>query len=294
MRNIRNYLSKYGVYLIDNRFTPYFLVFKTLFNWFLLKNKTDYPKHQLENKLIVSLTSYPARYQTLHLTLYCLLTQSVKPDEIILWIAEKDIDKLPRKVCLLEKYGLTINRTKDIKSYKKIIPTINKYGFNINIVTADDDIYYWHTWLESLLKEYNPNSKNIIAHRAHKVNLTKEGYIASYNNWVKDKNTSDKTISSKLFFTGCGGVLFPNNSLPNQTIEYNLFMKICPTADDIWLNWMVRKKQWNILKIKSKKIYSWPTSQKHSLVKINVNEGNNDKQITNIVEEFGNVYINNN
>jgi hypothetical protein len=34
-------------------------------------------RHGLDGELIVSLTSYPARYDTLHLTLGCLLDQSI-------------------------------------------------------------------------------------------------------------------------------------------------------------------------------------------------------------------------
>ena len=43
----------------------------------------------------MSLTSYPPRFGTLHLTLACLLDQSVKPDHLILWIAREDIKELP-------------------------------------------------------------------------------------------------------------------------------------------------------------------------------------------------------
>jgi hypothetical protein len=41
------------------------------------------------------LTSYPARFETLHLALSCLLDQSVKADRTILWVAHKDEDHLP-------------------------------------------------------------------------------------------------------------------------------------------------------------------------------------------------------
>ncbi len=45
--------------------------------------------------------------------------------------------------------GLTIDWCEDIKSYKKLIPTLKKYPDAI-IVTADDDLIYDNKWLEQL------------------------------------------------------------------------------------------------------------------------------------------------
>ncbi len=80
--------------------------------------------HGLPGELIVSLTSYPPRFRTLDLTLRCLLTQTVRPDRVILWIAEADMAKLPPAVVALVEYGLDIRACKDTRSYKKIIPAL--------------------------------------------------------------------------------------------------------------------------------------------------------------------------
>ena len=39
-------------------------------------------------RLIVSMTSYPERMHDMHFALYSLLKQTLKPDEIVLWLAE--------------------------------------------------------------------------------------------------------------------------------------------------------------------------------------------------------------
>ncbi|MFC3215790.1 hypothetical protein [Novosphingobium panipatense] len=52
--------------------------------------------HGLAGELVVSLTSYPVRYATLHLTLKSLLRQQTVPDRIVLWIADGDVAALPR------------------------------------------------------------------------------------------------------------------------------------------------------------------------------------------------------
>ena len=53
------------------------------------------PRHRLPSELIVSLTSYPPRFKTLHLTIKSLLDQTVRPDRIILWIGRGAMDLIP-------------------------------------------------------------------------------------------------------------------------------------------------------------------------------------------------------
>src|SRR4051794_35363928 len=69
--------------------------------------------HKLPLELIVSLTSYPARFSTLGLTLRGLLDQTVAPDRTILWVAEGDYDEIPDNVRELERFGLDIRPCAD-------------------------------------------------------------------------------------------------------------------------------------------------------------------------------------
>ena len=115
-------------------------------------------KEQPRNpKLIVSLTSFPERMYDLHFCLYSLLTQTLKPDEVILWLAAEEFPNkeadLPQKVLQLKDNGLTIKWCENIGSYKKLIPTIREYPNDI-IVSADDDIFYPAEWLERLYNSY--------------------------------------------------------------------------------------------------------------------------------------------
>ena len=105
--------------------------------------------------LIVSLTSFPQRMYEIHYTLYSLLTQTVKPAKVILWLGAEQFPNLekdvPEKVLKLKENGLTIEWTNNLRSYTKLVPALKKYPNNI-IATADDDIYYEKEWLEKLLK----------------------------------------------------------------------------------------------------------------------------------------------
>lgn len=113
-------------------------------------NVADSRKH----KVIVSLTSYGRRVSAvLPYTIYSLLRQTYKPDVIILWLDYDSWNErnLPSSIRKLQKYGLTIKFCNDIKSYKKLIPTLKLYPDEI-IITVDDDIYYKKNMVERLIK----------------------------------------------------------------------------------------------------------------------------------------------
>ena len=124
--------------------------------------------HKLPNELIISLTSWPGRIKTVHITIESLFEQSLKADKVILWLAseqfpnkEKDLhDELQD----LKNNCLEIEWYKDIRSYKKLIPTLKMYPEAI-IVTADDDNIYPVMWLEKLVHSYLKYPKDIHCHR---------------------------------------------------------------------------------------------------------------------------------
>lgn len=128
---------------------------KWLYSWsqkFVFPNKGV--SHIKRNpKLIVSLTSFPGRINVVEQTIDSILRQSLKPDYVILWLAESQFPtkerSLPRSLVRYKKHGLQIRWCEDIRPYKKLIPTLREFPDDI-IVTADDDIIYWENWLEKL------------------------------------------------------------------------------------------------------------------------------------------------
>ncbi len=187
-------------------------------------------------RIIVSLTSFPDRIYDIQYTLYSLLTQEFKPDEVILWLAEEEFPNgetsLPQNILKLKENGLSIKWCKNIKSYKKLIPALKEFPNDI-IVTADDDIYYTKDWLKCLVERYLESDRHsIIAHRCHRIKFNKYNQIEDYKKW--DKCIKNSEYSYQNFFTGAGGVLYPPNTLNPDCINEKMFETLCPTADDIW------------------------------------------------------------
>lgn len=237
----------------------------------------------LSCSLIVSLTSFPPRFDKLHLTIKSLLTQSVKADRVLLWIAYDDKALIGKNVLELEKAGLEIRFCEDIKSFKKIIPTLEEFPDSV-IVTADDDVYYWRDWLQELVDAYKNNPGKIIAHRLHRIKTDQFGRFYPYSKW--EKKIKDSQRSPLNFATGIGGVLYPPGCFHPDVKKSDLFMTLCPRADDVWLYWMVvMNRGIEIFSGTSKKTINWPGTKESGLSITNKLE--NDKQIKAAFDYYG-------
>lgn len=241
--------------------------------------------HDLPTELIVSLTSYPARFQTLDLTLKTLLSQSVRPDHVILWVAHQDLALLPRSIKALTRHGLSIEGCDDLRSYKKLIPALRRFP-RAALVTADDDIAYPRRWLEALTERYSENPAVITFHRCHRPRREPDGTLAPYRAW--DQNLSEVEPGQEVFPTGVGGILYPPGSLAEEVLDQNAFMTLCPLADDVWFYWMGRRAGAGYRKVgRAFKLVSWPGSQDQALLHQNVAQGANDEQIRQMTVQFG-------
>lgn len=236
-------------------------------------------RHGLPAELVVSLTSYPPRYRTLVRTLRSLLSQSIRPDRVILWVGHQDMAALPQDALSLIPFGLEIRECEDLRSYKKIIPSIEEWP-DAYIVTADDDLYYDPEWLKTLVNGVVPNEQVIVCRRAHRPDMNKP-----YHQWQFDVVT-DGAIDDDLFPTGCGGVLYPPRSLHPDVLNRR-FNSLCPTADDIWLYAMGKKAGSRYRQVGGGFAQvSWPTTQSGSLGSLNIQEGNDRQLQALLASEF--------
>lgn len=193
------------------------------------------PSIEGKPRLIVSLTSFPARIKAVSYTIESILAQTKKPNLVVLWLGydqfpgkEKD---LPKRLLRLTQYGLTIKWCKDIRSYTKLIPSLEAYPDDI-IVTTDDDVWYPPVWLEKLYNSYLKNPEFIHAHRCLKV-IANNGKIQKYKNWGF-QNYAPQQPSYCWHITGTGGVLYPPNCFHKDICNREKFLTMAPTVDDIW------------------------------------------------------------
>lgn len=194
-----------------------------------------------DNSLIVSLTSYGERIHTVHLTIQSILLQSVHASKVILWLAESEFTlfNLPKPLVDLQQYGLTIRFCEDIRSYKKLIPTLKAYP-NTTIVTFDDDVIYPANHLEKLLEAHEKFPDAVICHRAHRMIKDEQGNIVDYLKWQFD--VTESMPVKDIFPIGIGGVLYPANCFDEEVLNEDALMRLAPSADDLWFKVMASKK----------------------------------------------------
>lgn len=188
-------------------------------------------------KTILSLTSYSKRILSVHETIKTLLNQTYKVDHLILWLAEDEftLDNLPQSLLSLQKEGLEILFCEDIKSYKKLIPTLKLYPDDI-IITFDDDAYYKKDVVEKLMHSYNEYPDCIHCLRGREIIYDQNMLPLSYNQW---EMISDNFIPGhNILPTGLGGILYPPNCFYKDILRKDIFMKLTPRADDIWFKVM--------------------------------------------------------
>lgn len=238
--------------------------------------------------LVVSLTSYGTRVRDVHVVLESLFQQVEKAKRIVLWLDEAEYQptSIPLSLRQAQRRGLEIRFCRNIRSYKKIIPSLVLYPDDV-IVTVDDDVMYPDDFLSRLEAAHDQQAACVIAYRAHRMRI--EGAtLKPYLSW--QKCVEDVEPAFDIFPTGAGGVLYPPRCFAEEVGREDLFMSLCPTADDVWLKAMTLKvgiRSWVV-----PGVHAWSElppfiadTQEDCLAKENVRSGN-DLQIKRVFDRF--------
>lgn len=240
-----------------------------------------------ENReVIVSLTTFGKRLYEVYLTIESIMQQTVKPNKIVLWLADGLKGKdLPRILKHQEKRGLEVRYCKDIKSYKKLIPSLKAFPDDF-IITIDDDVIYEFDMIENLLRSYQKAPGFVYANRIRRMTKTADGKLAPYNSWnIIKQPMEDSPLNIP---TGVGGVLYPPHCFQNEVFEEGVFMNICGHADDIWFKSMclLNGIQSRLAQIHEPVYYENESVQDVALYNTNVNRHDNDEQTLAVFRKY--------
>lgn len=293
MNEYKIYTSLYGV-TRNYRGIPYWMLtpVRRLIRSLALKRLPAYfEKHIADinrprtDNLIVSLTSFPARIETVYLTVESLFRQSELPEKIILWLSKEqfhDVSDVPERLRKLENDLFSIRYVDgDIRSHKKYYYAFLEFPQK-TVITVDDDIYY-HPKMISILTATSKNHPNsVIANISKHILFDNNGVILSYRSWQRDVKPLDSVDMVQI---GAGGVLYPPHCLNDHVLRKDIFWEVAPMADDLWLNMMARLN--NTLVVQSKRLFlPLPcVMDTPSLKTTNTGEDNmNDKQLAKMIE----------
>lgn len=242
-----------------------------------------------EGELIISLTSYGNKLHNLYLTIESLLHQTVKPNRIILWLDKtkyQAFESIPVALRCQEKRGLDILLCEDVRSYTKLVPTIINYPDDV-IISVDDDIIYPIDFVERLYRAYQKDKSKIYFYRGHYVLFDDKGNPKPYLEWVQ---RGSKGCDIYNFPTGVSGILYPPHCYHEDMTNKELFLKLCPHADDVWFKAMTMLKGTLCEQVFTPhfdyKFIPLDIEEETSLQSINVVNGGNDKQIKAVFDYY--------
>ena len=249
------------------------------------------PSKEVPNiDLVVSLTSFPERMHTVHLSIKSILAQTQRPTKIILWLGEAQFPEkehnLPQTLLDLKVFGLDIKFCQDLKPHTKYFYAFKAYPDKL-IVTIDDDLFYPNTMLEHLMKHYIKNPKCVIANRVREIGI-EDGVFKKYRTWPINRVVHSNP-SHKLLATGVGGVLYNPALFSDNLFEIEHIKELAPKADDIWLkaNEVINEIPVVFTNYFCFPLIEIPNSQTRSLYAENVFEEGNDIQIKRTFDFFG-------
>lgn len=250
----------------------------------------SFPKLSDGDRVIVSLTTFPRRYNEAVLSIKSLLLQEKLPDKIVLYLGDDCDLKLPENLLELKKYGVVIKTGyRNIKPHKKYYFAMQEYPNSI-IITVDDDLVYDKYLISDLLKSYKRNPNIVSATRVHRI-LVKNNKVLPYRKWDYEY-CSLLRPSHQLLSTNGAGTLFPPHVLPEETFNIENILKYALNADDIWLKFMLLKNDIPVVLCNRRRLVLEPlvSAQTEALSMLNVEQNQNDTVIK-LLQNHYNLYL---
>ena len=132
----------------------------------------------------------------------------------------------------------------NIRSHKKLIPTLEKYPNN-PILVVDDDNTQWPGWLKTFVSDHDNHPNDIIYGQSlSHVELQGDRIVEVREQSIPFENAGKVTYNMKPA-NGSAGTLYPAHTFTDpRFFDRELFMRLSPTSDETW--------QWAFAKIAGK------------------------------------------
>ena len=285
------------IYKLYHNINSYMWRAYTVIKTFIYKRLIKFPSDGLnttekrEHKIIVSLTSYPARINAVPYAILSMLRQTMKPDKIILWLGTGKFpdDRLPEIFERVKASGVDIEFREDLGPHTKYFYAVQEYPDDI-VITVDDDHIYDRNLIERLYRSYMKQPGCVHALTVARITFDDGGNMRKYVEWEHPYAGNPGSTSHLYMAFGVGSVLYPPHSLPAETFNLETMKRLCPKADDIWLKFMEIKNGTRVTAVSSSTlmagIYIHGCSGESALSKYNDNSGGNQAQINAILSEY--------
>ena len=248
-----------------------------------------YRPEDSDPEIVVSLTSYGERINTVHLAIKSILANSVKPNRIILWLDEGTKGPLPQSLEDLVALGVEVRRgVINLRAHTKYFYALKEFPEAV-VITIDDDEMYPADTIKTLLETHEAHSGCVCARRVHRMTLNGDiSELMPYNQW-KWEWTYDTEPRMDLIALGVGAVLYPPHLLRGKALDADA-MRACSLAnDDIWLKVNEVIENIPVAWAPNDRVHPWtiPNTQERALHSSNVAGGQNDMILRCVLRYFG-------
>lgn len=236
-------------------------------------------------KPIVSLTSFPARINAVWMVLISMFYQTHQPGKIWLILTEEEFPKgkssLPKSLLRMEKVGVEIFFIPyNLKPHNKYYYALSMVN-DRDVITIDDDLFYWDNTIERLYKLKEKHPGLICANMA--LQILKDGDKFCY------KRVTSHACGHSLMAQGVGAVLYPSQFRTKNLFNQKDIVKLCISNDD---NWLKANEILADVKVCTNGVYPHPMpllkSQRYALWKKNIPNGRSLK-ITKALLKYYNI-----
>ncbi len=246
-------------------------------------------------RVIVTLTSYPPRMNTIWMTLRSIFGQSRLPDKIVLYLAKSNFPNgeadLPDSLKEMLWNDFEIRWVdEDLKPHKKYYWAFRDFPDDL-VVTIDDDLIYRRNMIETLLACHASHPDAIVASRTHLIMFNDDGSLKPYDQWIYEAPHYYEGLvgrpSMRLFATTGAGTLFDPKLFPPITYDADLIKKHCLVADDVWLKVIETFAGVPVVAASADQLLEYvPDTQEVALCHVNTESGGNDVIMGSLLGEL--------
>ena len=201
------------------------------------------------------MTTWPPRFAVAQQAMAAIVEQ-VKADNLnervhlVMVLSEDEVcyAETRSEACQLlskmEKLGVEIIYDRgNIRSHKKLIPTLAKYPNN-PVLVVDDDNAQCKGWLKTFVEDHDKHPDDIIYGQSlSRVELQGDRIVETREPFAYEQ-TGNVTVNMKPA-SGSAGTLYPAHTFTDSRFfDRELFMRLSPTSDETW--------QWAFAKIAGK------------------------------------------
>jgi hypothetical protein len=228
--------------------------------------------------VVVSLTSYGSRIDTVHLAIESIARGTVRPARMILWIdSPAALEALPPALERQRARGLEVLLAHNYGPHTKYYPYVDAHEeFTVPVVTADDDILYPADWLSGIMAASAQHPDSIVGYWIRRMSLESDGRPATYTSWPYASDTLPHAANVPL---GVSGVLYPIRMLARLREQGEAFVSVAPHTDDLWLHAVALRSGVPVRQISATPVHflTLPGTQEVTLASENLAGSGNDR-----------------